>query len=197
MNVLKIILISILFLQGNRLVYAGFERDFSQAKEAYHQYHRNEQNHLFEAAWSAFKNLEEEYPNHPAVNTYLGSLEAIRGGNSWMPWSKLKWVEQGLDRIDRAMSLLESGEYDAISGGISIADDCRLIAVSTFLGVPAFLNRFQDGKDVFHDLTETRDLTGLPLTFQKVIYQLGAVIADKEGDTDSLKKWQQQLNKLQ
>ena len=78
----------------------------------------------------------------------------------------------------------------------TVAMDSRLVAANTFLAVPSFLNRLQDAKDVFADLLDSGDVEQLPVELRKAIYSIGVKIAEEEGDSDGLAKWQQKIEGL-
>ena len=177
------------------IAHAGLEQSFGRAQAAFYAY-TLEQGGSFESAWQEFEQLDLQYPDHPAVQMYYGSLETVKARDAWMPWSKMKWVEQGLDRMDRALSLLEPVHEQQKLGANTIAMDSRLVAANTFLAVPSFLNRLQDAKDVLADMLDSVELEQQPLELRQAIYRIGVKIAEKEGKADELAAWQQKLAQL-
>lgn len=156
----------------------------------------DEQDGDFNFAWQQFEQLDSLYPDHPAVQTYYGSLETIKASRVRMPWNKVKWVERGLDRIDRAMSLLTPEHQAEQLIGIPVALDCRIAAVQTLLSVPKFLHRFDDARDIFADLLDTNDLESLPFVVQQRVFQLGMEIAEKSDDEQQRDEWSARLDAI-
>ncbi len=190
----QLLLLSALLL-GSFGVQANLQQQFIEAKDAFDTY-LQEDDGSFDTVWQQFERLDEQYPNHPAVQMYYGSLETIKARDAFLPWKKMKWVEQGLDRMDRALSLIKVEHEQERLGKTMVALDSRLVAANTFLGVPSFLNRLQDAKDVFADLMETPDLEHMPPPLKQAIYAIGLKIAEKEENPQELANWQQKIEQL-
>ena len=168
---------------------AKLQAEFRTAHASFLSFFDDNKDENFDLAWQQFNQLNARYPDHPAVQTFYGSLEAIKANRVRMPWSKIKWVERGLDRIDRAMTLLTAEHEAEILIGIPVATDCRIAATTTLLAVPGFLNRLEDARAVFADLLDTADMDTLPATVQRRIYQLGVDIAERSDNRQQLEEW--------
>ncbi|NOY83635.1 MAG: hypothetical protein GXO96_02210 [Nitrospirae bacterium] len=130
-----------------------------------------------------FDHLAKNYPDQPLYSAYLGSAYTLKARDAWMPWTRLKYVEKGLELIDTALLNLRP-KHDKMRLRDSIVSmETRLVALSTFLQVPSFLNRLQTAKDL---LTETFDSSAFAQANPEVkgrIYLRAAELADKEGKT--------------
>lgn len=51
---------------------------------------------------------EQSYPNETLIKIYIGATKCLMARDAWMPWSKLKYVNQGMDDMDAALERLES-----------------------------------------------------------------------------------------
>ena len=174
---------------------ADLKSDFQQAHLSFLAY-IDEAGSSFDQAWDLFEKLDANYPDHPAVQVYFGSMETLKARNAWMPWTKMKWVEQGLDRIDRALSLLKPEHQRQFLIATSIALDTQISAASTFLAVPSFLNRLQDGKDMFAEIQQSTDVSALHPELQWRIYLIGKSIAEQEDNETAIHSWQTKIDEL-
>ncbi|MEE9322181.1 MAG: hypothetical protein V3U76_17215 [Granulosicoccus sp.] len=169
--------------------YADLRSDFESAHASFLSFFDDNKDKYFDTAWEQFEQLDAQHPDHPAVQTYYGALETIKANRVLMPWSKIKWAERGLDRIDRAMTLLGPEHVKENLIGIPVATDSRIAATTTLLAVPGFMNRIEDAKAVFADLLDTTDMESMPAVVQHRIYQLGVDIANKSDDKQQLEEW--------
>ena len=184
--------ISVLLLLINLFAtpaYADLQSDFKTAHASFLSFFDDNKDEDFDAAWQQFDQLDAQFPDHPAVQTYYGALETIKANRVLMPWSKIKWVERGLDRIDRAMTLLDPEHDKENLVGIPVATDSRIAATTTLLAVPGFMNRLEDAKAVFADLMDTTDMEAIPTVVKRRIYQLGVDIATKTDVKQQLEEW--------
>ncbi len=58
-----------------------------------------------------------------------------------MPLNRLKYVETGLDHIDRALGMLKPGHVQETMRGVPMQLETKFVAASTFMRIP---------DDVFH-----------------------------------------------
>ncbi len=192
----KLSLVIYLLLFFSPMSQAELKTEFQQAHQYFLSY-INETGSSFDQVWDNFEKLDADYPDHPAVQVYFGSMETLKARNAWMPWNKIKWVEQGLDRIDRALSLLEPEHKQQFLITSPVMLDTQLTAASTFLAVPSFLNRLQDGKDLFADIQQDTDVSTLNPQLQQRIYLIGKNIAELEDNETAIHSWQEKIDELQ
>jgi hypothetical protein len=176
-------------------VQADLKAEFQSAHDTFLSF-VDGQDSDFKAAWRQFEQLDSLYPDHPAVQTYYGSLETIKASSVSIHWNKVKWVERGLERIARALTLITPKHQTEQLIGISIALDSRIAAVQTLLSVPKFLHRFDDARDLFADLLDTTDLESQPVVVQQRIFQLGMEIAEKSDDEQQRDEWSARLDAI-
>ncbi len=188
-------LIIFLLMVFSPISQADLKSDFQQAHLSFLAY-IGETGSSFDQAWDNFKKLDADYPNHPAVQVYFGGMETLKARNAWMPWTKMKWVEQGLDRIDRALSLLAPEHQQQFLIATPVALDTQITAASTFIAVPSFLHRLQDGKDLFAEIQQSTDVSALHPELQRRIYLVGKDIAEMEDNETAIHSWQTKIDNL-
>lgn len=57
-----------------------------------------------EKARTSFAALAKDYPGDPVVTAYTGSLELLQAARTWAVWDKRKLANDGLDKMDQAVS---------------------------------------------------------------------------------------------
>lgn len=128
-----------------------------------------------------FKALFDREPDHPLVRTYYGSCLALQGREALMPWNKLKLTESGLAQIDKALGALAPAHDSQMLGGAPVAMEVRLVAGSTFLGLPDLFRRFDAGKRVVQEAMQLPAFATLPLPMQSRFHFQASKVARQEG----------------
>lgn len=127
-----------------------------------------------------FSMLVEQNPAQPLYRVYLGSTYALRARDAWMPWTKLRNVEKGLEMIDKALLMLTPEHDEQRLRGSIVSTETRLVAVSTFLRVPGFMNRRQPAKDLLRETLDTPVFDASPALVKGRLYLGAANIARRE-----------------
>ncbi len=130
-----------------------------------------------------FEALVQGDPAHPLYLAYLGSSYTLKARDAWMPWTRLQNVEKGLGMIDKALLMLEPEHDTAALRGSIVSTETRLVAVSTFLQVPGFLNRLQAAKDVLAETLQTKAFEASVPIVKGRLYFRAAEIARREKNT--------------
>ena len=89
---------------------AGSTAPFADAVKTFQQARSGDTSRI-EPAIAAFDALAKAEPQQPLYAAYLGSALGLKAGDAWMPWSKVKYSEEGLDHLDRALAALKP-EHD-------------------------------------------------------------------------------------
>jgi hypothetical protein len=114
-------------------------------------------------AVAAFHALATAEPRNPVYAAYLGAAQALRGREALMPWNKLKYTEEGLDTLDRALASLGPEHDGALLRGVPMGIEARLTAANTFLRVPdGIFHRRAQGKRLIAELLKHPALAGAP-----------------------------------
>ena len=123
-----------------------------------------------EPAIAAFEALAQADPKQPLYAAYLGSALGLKAGDAWMPWTKMRYAEQGLDRVDQALSALKP-EHDTQSlRGVPVSLETRFVAANMFVKVPdAIFHRRSTGKKLFDELVKSPALALAPAEFRAAV----------------------------
>jgi hypothetical protein len=127
-----------------------------------------------------FKQLHEREPDHVLLRAFWGSCLTLQGREALMPWNKLRYVEDGLAQIDKALGQLSPEKDAELLGGVSIGMETRLIAASTFLKLPDLFRRFDAGKRVVEESLRNPAFATLPPPLQGRFHYQAAVVAKQE-----------------
>ena len=111
-----------------------------------------------DAAHEKFARLHRAAPDNPLYLAYLGSSETLIARDGWWPWSRIRHLESGLERIDRALELLDT--VDNLPAELVLRT--RLTALATFADVPAFANRRQDALDLLRESLQSPAFADAP-----------------------------------
>lgn len=96
-------------------------------------------------ALERFTELHEAHPDDPVALMLMGSSQALRGRDAWMPWSKLSHTEDGLDNMEQAQSLLNSEYEDLWFEGLPVSLMVPAMTGITYVEVPSMFSRFEQG----------------------------------------------------
>ncbi len=131
-----------------------------------------------ERAMDLFRTLSESDAGNPLLAAYYGSAQALRARDAWMPWNKMKYSEEGLDTIDRALRMLKP-EHDAQrTRSVPVSVETRLVAARTFLAMPKILNRGEQGRNLVADTIASPVFQTTPQVVQAQFRRLAAADAN-------------------
>lgn len=135
-----------------------------------------------EPAIAAFEELARAEPLQPRNAAYLGSALALRGRDAWMPWNKIRYVEDGTDRIDAALAALKPEHDLDFLRGVPASVETRFVAASTFVKIPdAVFHRRADGKRLISGLLRSPALSAASSDFRAAVHLAAADLAHEEG----------------
>lgn len=101
-----------------------------QLARAYHDAVRvNENDDYTERAELLFEEILKEKRDHAEAMTMYGSLKTIMGRDAFLPWNKMKYVEQGCDKMDKAVQLAPDNL------------NIRITRALNNINLPSFFNR--------------------------------------------------------
>lgn len=164
-------------------VWAVPEAQFQPVYQSFLQASRGDTAQIEKAA-EAFTALLKAEPSNPVLLAFTGAATAMRANTSWLPWRKLSFAEDGLSLIDKSLLMLKP-EHDAVlQDGTPGALQVRLVAASTFLAVPGFMNRAARGNKLLQDIMASPLWPQTRPGFQgEVLLRAGqAALADKRFD---------------
>jgi hypothetical protein len=98
-----------------------------------------------DAAAATFQSLAASHPGHPLLAAYQGAATTLKGRDALLPWNKMKFAESGADAIEKALAQLTPAHDEVLFGGAPESVETRLVAASTLLSLPDFMNRRASG----------------------------------------------------
>ena len=129
-------------------------------------------------AIAAFEALARAEPGQPLYAAYLGSAITLQAREAWMPWSKMKYSEQGLDHIDRALAALKPEHERQLLRGVAMGLETRFVAASTFITLPdGIFHRRAAGKKLLDELLRNPALAAAPEPFRSAVQNTTAQAA--------------------
>lgn len=147
-----------------------------------------------EPAAQQFAQLAQARPGDPLMLAYAGASEALRATTTMLPWRKMQHAEDGLARLDKALSLLQAGAHEGPGPrGTPVALDVRFVAANTFLALPSFFNRQARGAQLLSEVLGSPLLARSPLPFQGSVWMRAAEQARSEQRPDDARRWLQQV----
>ena len=130
-----------------------------------------------DAAVAAFEALSRAEPANPLYAAYLGSATGMKAREAWMPWSKIKYAEQGLDHVDRALQALKPEHERQLVRGAPVGVETRIVAARVFLRVPdEFFHRRAAGRKLIAEVLADPQFAAAPAPL-RVAAHLGAAEA--------------------
>lgn len=139
-----------------------------------------------------FEALAGGAADSPLFAAYLGAAQTLQGRDAWLPWSRLRVTEKGLATVDRAWRRLQPGHEWERVGEAPMGLETRLVVAGTFIGVPAFFNRFDTGKSVLREAFASPAFAAAPAELKARLHQQAALAAGREGrqplEIEELKK---------
>lgn len=166
---------------------------FIGALQAFQRASRGVQSEV-EPAVRAFEALVRADPRNPVYAAYLGSAIATRANDAWMPWTRIRHAEQGLDHIDHALEMLKPEHDGQLIRGVPLGIETRLVAARTFLKLPdRVFHRRAAGKRLVADLFRNPALAASPAPLRAGVHLAAAQAARDERPEEELAQLKQVL----
>ncbi|WP_444896589.1 hypothetical protein [Microbulbifer sp. SSSA005] len=143
-----------------------------------------------EESYEAFKALQKDNPSDPIALFYLGASETLMAKESWLPWRKVSYAENGIARMDKALTIIEEMDNPGRSSQ-GMPQDLLLkgIAATTFTKVPKFFNSFDRGFELYYELMGDPRIGYMPPDATRWIYCGALQAAELEGDKELVNLW--------
>jgi len=144
-------------------------------------------------AATQFGELLAAKPADPVLRAYSGAATALRATTTMMPWKKMSYAEDGLAQIDKALAQLTQAHDAPAHHGTPASLEVRLVAATTFLGLPEMFNRQARGARLLDELLGHPLLAASPLGFRGAVWLRAGLQAAKDKRTDDARRWLQQV----
>lgn len=146
-----------------------------------------------EASLAQFESLLRQEPGHPLLLCYLGASTTLKARDAWAPWKKMRFAEDGLAQIDKALGLLSSEHDAALAQGTPVSLQTRFVAANTFLSLPDMFNRGPRGRQLLADIQASPLFAHSPEGFQGAVLMRAARQAEQAKDPARAKALFQQI----
>lgn len=153
--------------------------EYSEARAAFDKARAGDDS-ASDLASELFTKLSQRDPQNPLYLAYCGASWTLRAKAAWAPWTKLKYVERGLDMIDRAMAMLKPAHDEVMVRHVPLSIDARLVSAATYIALPGSFNRIEDGKAVIASALASPALAQAPAGVQAALYFQAALAARQD-----------------
>jgi len=130
-----------------------------------------------QASLQQIDELMKAEPGNPLLLAYRGSLTSMQARDTLFPWKKMRYVEDGVADLDRALSLLAKEHAVTPQGGVSVSDMVRLTAATTFVSLPDFMNRGGQGDKLLRGLKGASGFESSPAGYRAAVHMASAIRA--------------------
>lgn len=129
----------------------------------------------------------------PLTLVYLGSVETMMGREAFLPWNKMKYVEQGLATIAKSLDLLKDidaplHEQERIKG-LPETYLTRAMAAITYSSLPDMFNHFERGYDLFLSLLGEEQFKQQHFAATSWVYRYAIAAAIRAEDLPQANQW--------
>jgi hypothetical protein len=138
-----------------------------------------------------YARLVAQFPTDPLVRVYAGAATAMRAYTTILPWKKIRYAEEGLAEIDKALAFLTPAHDTPRPDGTPVALETRFVAASTFLTLPGFFNRGPRGERMLKEVLASPQFAGAPLTLRAPVWMAAAKQAIEEKRKDDARRFLQ------
>jgi hypothetical protein len=138
-------------------------------------------------AIATFTQLATAHPGHPLLAAYAGCATALAGRDAMAPWNKMKYSEDGADTIEKALAQLTPAHDEALFQGSPESVETRMVAASTLLALPDFMNRRAAGKRALDAALKSPVFNQAPAPVRARLYAMAAktAAADKRASDEA------------
>jgi hypothetical protein len=132
----------------------------------------------------------------PLALVLLGSSHTLMGRDAWMPWSKMKHTETGLDEMALAQRLLTEEHEHIFFNGVPVHLEVKMTAAITFTQVPEFFGRQEEGFLLFEDVLSDATFISQPAAAKTYVYYFGISAAKALEKEQLAEQWTNTLIEL-
>lgn len=150
-----------------------------------------------------YKQLQNQIENQASdalTLVYLGSTQTLMGRDAFLPWNKMKYVEQGLGTIAKGLDLLSDETtplpLQEIRQGLPETVLTRAIAATTYTSLPDMFNHFERGYDLYLDLLSDTDFTSQSFDAISWVYIYAIQAAIRAEDPKQSQLWADQMSAI-
>ncbi|MFZ6677323.1 hypothetical protein [Undibacterium sp. Tian12W] len=181
----KILLASSLLLAFTTQAMAFSEPQFQTAFQHFTQSAKGSE----EAAANAFSELLKQDPASPLIMAYAGASTSKLAVTTMFPWKKMSYAEDGMAMLEKALQLAAANENAQGHGSTPVTLEVKYVAASTFLAVPAFMNRGPRGAKLLNEVLEHKQFDKAEPGFRGSVLMRAASLANEQKRPEDAKRY--------
>ncbi|WP_163391233.1 hypothetical protein [Enterovibrio norvegicus] len=149
-----------------------------------------------EQVLKAVESLLHQYPDDPLLTAYYGSALAIKARDTWIPWYRTDFTQQGIDSLNKALSQLSERSYSTPYYGLNEGFYIQSLAAMTFINMPDYFHQSSRGYALLKDIMSSENFQYYPFAPRAWIH-FGAVQAALAlNNTADASKWAKEMFQL-
>jgi len=121
--------------------------------------------------------LIDTEPNDNLALAYLGNILTMRGDSEKLPNKKLKYVKEGIEKIDKAVALEPANLM------------IRLVRAMNSLMLPSFFGRLKYSREDFSCILNSEEFKNWPIENQAMIYYHFGIAWEKDESIAEARKY--------
>jgi tetratricopeptide (TPR) repeat protein len=181
----KILLAGSLVLFASSQAMAFSEPQFQTAFQQFTQSAKGSE----EAAANAFNELLKQDPASPLIMAYAGASTGKLATTTMFPWKKMSYAEDGMAMLEKALQLAAANENAQGHGSTPVILEVKYVAASTFLAVPAFMNRGARGAKLLNEVLEHKQFDKAETGFRGSVLMRAASLANEQKRPEDAKRY--------
>ncbi len=180
-----VVLVASLLLLSSSQAMAFSDQQFQSAFKQFVQASKGGE----EDAANAFKELLKQDPVSPLVMAYSGASTAKLAATTVFPWKKMSYAEEGLAMLEKSLQLANSNEHAQGHGSTPVMLEVKFVAASTFLAMPAFMNREARGIKLLNEVLGHQQFDQAELSFRGSALMRAAILANEQKRSEDAKRY--------
>ncbi len=121
-------------------------------------------------AVEAFKKLSDAEPTNAVYLVNLGAVTSMQARTTLNPLKKISYAEDGMSMQDKALALLQPSNSGLAFDGVETGLRVKFVAASTFLAVPGFFRRGDQGARLLDEVLKAPGFAGSPVAFKGAVW---------------------------
>ena len=149
-----------------------------------------------EQVLKAVESLLHQYPDDPLLTAYYGSAMALKARDTWLPWHRTDFTQQGIENLNKALSRISKRSYSTPYYGLDEGIYIQSLAAMTFINMPPYFHQSSRGYALLKDIMSSESFQYYPFAPRAWIH-FGAVQAALEmNKTADASQWAQEMFQL-
>ncbi|MFZ6758968.1 hypothetical protein ACO0K9_17305 [Undibacterium sp. Ji50W] len=181
----KFVLASSLFFALSTQALAFSDTQFQAAFQQFIQPAKGNE----ESTATAFNELLKQDPASPLLMAYAGASTSKLATTTMFPWKKMAYAEEGLSMLEKALQLAANNENAQGHGSTPVILEVKFVSATTFLAVPAFMNRGPRGIKLLNEVLEHKQFEKAEPGFRGSVLMRAAALANEQKRPEDAKRY--------